>query len=156
MANAPSAKSAAGGSKLLPFYIGISTSNALVGKPVKHTHYVLIEAKKAARLGIKAKSIVKPGGQDLIENNIVYQTNRKKSVGDKKPVEAKRVVKQYGRSITAYCKSKVKNKAGKEVAETYSIGFPSGVPLRLIIEFFNKQCPNVERINTGGNFYQVR
>lgn len=156
MANAPSAKSGAGKSKLLPFYVGISTGKTLAGVETKHTHYVLIEAKKAARLGIKAKSIVKPGGADIIENNVVYQKNRKKSTGDKQPVEAKRVVTRGSKSITAHCKSKVKTKAGKEVAETYSVGFPSNVPLRLIINFFNKQCPNVERINTGGNFYQVR
>jgi hypothetical protein len=156
MANAPSAKSARGASKLLPFYIGISDSKPLKGGTVKHTHYVMIEAKKAARLGIKGKFIVKPGGSDVIENNVVYQKNRKKSTGNKQPVEAKRHVKQGHKPITAYCKGTVKTKAGKEVQETYSVGFPSNVPLRLIIAFFNKNCPNVERIGTGGNLYQVR
>jgi hypothetical protein len=156
MANAPSAKSARGSSKLLPFYVGVNTSKDLKGKSTSHTHYVMIEAKKANRLGIKSKSIVKPGGSDVIENNIVYQKNHKKSVGDKKDYEAKRFVKQGHKPITAFCKGTVKTKTGKEVQETYSIGFPSNVPLRLIIAFFNKNCPNVVRIGTGGNLYQVR
>jgi hypothetical protein len=156
MANAPSAISKAGQRRLLPFYCGVTESKPLTGAAVKHTHYVLIDEKKAFRMGIKAKSIVKPGGADSIQNGIVFQKNRKKSTGDKKPVEAKRHITQCQKSITVFCKGTVKNKKGKEVQETYSVGFPSNVPLRNIIEFFNKNAANVMRIGTGGNLYQVR
>jgi hypothetical protein len=156
MAAAPSAKSKPGQRLLLPFYCGITEGKDLQNKPYKHTHYVLIADKVATRLGIKSKSIVKPGAADAIVNGVVFQKNRKKSTGDKKPVEAKRYLTQCKRAITAYCKSTVKNKAGKDVQETYSIGFPSNVPLRLIIKFFNINAPNVIRIGTGGNLYQVR
>jgi hypothetical protein len=156
MTSAPSAKVKAGQRLLLPFYCGITEGKSLKNEPYKHTHYVLIEQKVAARLGIKAKSIVKPGAADAIVNGIVFQKNRKKSTGDKKNVEAKRFLTQCKRKITVYCKSTVKNKAGKDVQETYSIGFPSNVPLRLIIKFFNINAPNVVKIGTGGNLYQVR
>jgi hypothetical protein len=156
MAAAPSAKTKPGQRLLLPFYCGITEGRDLKNKPYKHTHYVLIADKVAARLGIKQKSIVKPGSADAIINGVVFQKNRKKSVGDKKDVEAKRYIKQCKHKITAYCKTTVKNKLGKDVPETYSIGFPSNVPLRLIIKFFNLNAPNVVRIGTGGNLYQVR
>jgi hypothetical protein len=156
MASAPSAKRKAGQRLLLPFYCGITDSKPLKGPATRHTHYVLIEEKVAERLGIKSKSIVKPGGADAIVNGIVFQKNRKKTVGDKKAVEAKRFIKQGKRTITAHCKGTVKNKAGKDVQETYSISFPSGVPLTLIIKFFNSNAPSVTRISTGGNLYMVR
>lgn len=156
MANAPSAKAGVGQKKLLPFYVGISDHKSLTGVVTKHTHYVMIEAKKAARLGIKSKGLSKPGAADVLENNVIYQTNRKKSTGDKKDVTAKRPVKQGHKSITAYLSTTVKTKKGKEVTETYSIGFPSSVSLGLILKFFKANCPNVVRIGSGGNLYQVR
>jgi hypothetical protein len=155
MANAPSAKEKPGRQVLLPFYVGITESKDLKGQTSKHTHYVLIEKNKATRMGIKQAGTVKPGA-DAKVNGIVFQLNRKKATGDKKPYEAKRYIKQCKRSITAYCKGTVKNKKGKDVQETYSIGFPSGVPIRLIRQFFEKTAPNVVRIGTGGNLYQVR
>jgi hypothetical protein len=83
MAAAPSAKSKPGQRLLLPFYCGITEGKDLKNQPYKHTHYVLIAEKVAARLGIKQKSIVKPGSADAIVNGVVFQKNRKKSVGDK-------------------------------------------------------------------------
>jgi hypothetical protein len=156
MTAAPSAKRKPGERLLLPFYCGITKGKTLQNKPYQHTHYVLIEEKVAGRLGIKGKSIIKPGSSDAIVNGVVFQKNRKKSVGNKQPVEAKRYIQQCQKSITAICKGTVKNKAGKEVQETYSIGFPSSVPLALIIKFFNEKASNVVRISTGGNLYQVR
>jgi hypothetical protein len=156
MANAPSAKVKAGQQKLLTFYVGLTESKSLQGgKATKHTHYVLIDEKKALRLGTKGKGTVKPGS-DAKVNGIIIQTGKKKSTGDKKSFEAKRYITQYSKSITAFCKGRVKNSKGKDVQETYSIGFPSNVPIRLIIEFFKKNCPNVVRIGTGGQLYQVR
>jgi hypothetical protein len=156
MANAPSAKRKKGKQKLLPFYVGITEGKTLKNKAYKHTHYVLIDERVTTRLGIKGNSIVKPGGADEIFNGVVFQKNRKKSTGDKKPYEAKRYITQCQKSITAYCKGFVKNKAGEDVQETYSIGFASNIPLRLIIKFFKDKAPNVTRIGTGGNLYQVR
>jgi hypothetical protein len=156
MANAPSGKSKKGKRKLLPFYVGLTEGKDLKNKPYKHTHYVLIDAPKATRMGIKGLSIVKPGGSDEILNGVVFQKNRKKSVGDRKPYEAKRHITQCQKSITVFCKEYVKTKAGKDVQETYSVGFASNIPLRLIIKFFRDKASNVTRIGTGGNLYQVR
>jgi hypothetical protein len=156
MANAPSAKVKKGKRKLLPFYVGITEGKTLKNKPYKHTHYVLIDERVTPRLGIKSQSKVKPGNTDQINDGVVFQKNRRKSVGDKKPYTAKRAVKQCQKSITAYCKSFVKNKQGEDVPETYSIGFASNIPLRLIIKFFKDNAPSVVRIGTGGNQYQVR
>jgi hypothetical protein len=140
---------------LKPFYLGQTTGKDSKGKPYSHTHYVVIEATVAERLGIKGKSIIKPGGDAGIDG-IVMQLQRKKSTGDKKPYEAKRYLKQCKKKITLFCKSTVKNKKGKDVQETYSVGFPTNVPIRLIIKFLNAKAPNVIRIGTGGNLYQVR
>jgi hypothetical protein len=156
MAASPSSKTKPGQRLLLPFYCGITKGKTLKNVDYQHTHYVLIAEKVASRLGIKKTSIVKPGSADAIVNGIVFQKNRKKSTGDKKAVEAKRYLTQCKHKITAYCKATVANKAGDRVQETYSIGFPSGVPLRLIIKFFKDNAPNVVRIGTGGNLYMVR
>jgi hypothetical protein len=155
MANAPSAKKKAGQSKLLPCYIGVTEGKDPKGVKTTHSHYVLIAERVATRLGIKGKSIKKPGGSDVIENGIVYQTNRKKAKGTGK-VEAKRFLKQYQKKIMLYCKGTVKNTKGKDVQETYSVSFPSGVPLRLIRKFLEDNCPNVVRYGTGNQLYQVR
>jgi hypothetical protein len=156
MANAPSAKVKKGKQKLLPFYVGITKGKTLANKDYQHTHYVLIDERVTPRLGIKNQSKVKPGNADQINDGVVFQKNHKKGVGDKKPYTAKRVVSQCQKSITAYCRSFVTNKQGKQVPETYSIGFASSIPLRLIIKFFQDNAPNVIRIGTGGNQYQVR
>ena len=140
---------------LKPFYIGQTTGKDLKNKPYSHTHYVLIESAVAERLGLKGKSLIK-SGSDAGADGVVFQVQRKKSVGDKKPYEAKRYLKQCKKKITLFCKGTVKNKKGKDVQETYSVGFPTNVPLRLIIKFLNKYAPNVIRIGTGGNLYQVR
>jgi hypothetical protein len=155
MAGAPITRTKGRKKVLRPFYIGLTTGKDLKGKPYTHTHYVLIEALIAEQLGIKAKSIIKPGA-DAGVDGVVIQTNRKKSRGDKKPYEAKRYLQQCKKKITVYCKAFVKNAQGKDVPETYTIGFPSNVPLRLIRKFFEAKAPNVVRIGTGGNLYQVR
>jgi hypothetical protein len=156
MANAPSAKIKKGKRKLLPFYVGVTDSKSLSGKASRHTHYVLIDQRVSTQLGIKGLGIVKPGGSDGILDGVVFQKNRKKSVGDKKPVIAKRYLTQCQKSITVLCKNFVKNKAGVLVQESYSIGFASNIPLSFIIKFFREKAPNVSRISTGGNLYQVR
>jgi hypothetical protein len=156
MANAPSAKIKKGKRKLLPFYVGVTDSKSLKNKASRHTHYVLIDERVTTQLGIKGTGIVKPGGSDGIKDGVVFQKNHKKSTGDKKPFVAKRYLTQCQKSITAYCKNYVKNKAGVEVQESYSIGFPSNVPLNFIIKFFKEKAPNVVKIGTGGNLYQVR
>jgi hypothetical protein len=155
MANAPSAKPKKGKQNLLPFYVGITEGKNLKGETYKHTHYVLIEELKAIRLGIKSKSIIKFGGSDSIQSGVIIQHNHKKIKGDKKNFSAKRYITQYHKPITAYCKELVVNSKKKRVVETYTIGFPSSVPLRLIIKFFKTNCPNVVRIGTGGNLYQT-
>lgn len=156
MANAPSAKVKKGKRKLLPFYVGVTDSKSLKNKASRHTHYVLIDQRVATQLGIKPNQIVKPGGSDGIQDGIVFQKNHKKSTGDKKNFIMKRYLTQYQKSITAYCKNFVLTKAGKEVQESYSIGFPSSVPLSFIIKFFKIHAPNVVKIGTGNNLYQVR
>jgi hypothetical protein len=156
MANAPNAKIKKGKRKLLPFYVGVTDSKSLKNKASRHTHYVLIDQRVSTQLGIKNLGIVKPGGSDGLENGVVSQKNRKKSTGDKKPVVAKRYLTQCQKSITVFCKNFVKNKAGVEVQESYSIGFPSNLPLSFIIKFFRDKAPNVVKISTGGNLYQVR
>jgi hypothetical protein len=153
MTAAASGKAGIGNRKLMPFYVGISEHKSLANVVSKHTHYVMIEQKVAVRLGLKQKGSSKPGGSDVLEANLVHQTNRK---GKKGTHTAKRVISQGKRKITAHLDTTVKNKAGKEVTETYSMGFPSGVPLRLIIKFFKDNCPRVARINSSGNMYQVR
>jgi len=154
MAASSSGKAGAGLHKLLPFFVGITKHKPLKGAETQTTHYVAIEQKVASRLGTKSKGTAKTnGGADVLENNIVYQTNRK---GKKGNHTAKRVVGRCGKPITAYLNTTVKQKNGKEVPESYTIGFPSGVPLGLIIKFFRDNCPNVVRIGTGGNMYQVR
>jgi hypothetical protein len=156
MTSAISAKVKKGGRKLSAFYIGRTESKSLANKITKHTHYVLIDAKVAPQLGLKLKETVKPGGLDFARRGVVFQSDRKKTTGDKQPYQAKRFIKQSSKSITAYCKAYVKNKAGKDVQESYSIGFPSNVPLRLILKFFKDFCFNVTSIGTGNNRYQVR
>jgi hypothetical protein len=156
MANAPSAKPKKGKRKLSPFYVGITQNKSLTNKITSHTHYVLIDERVVPQLGLKRKEVAKPGGSDVINKGIVYQLNRKKTTGDKKAVTAKRFIIQSSKPITAYCKNYVRDKNGKEVQESYSIGFPSNVPLRLIIKFFKDFCFNVTSIGTGGNRYQVR
>jgi hypothetical protein len=140
----------------LPFYVGITEGKTLKNKAYKHTHYVLIESKVATRLGIKNQSKVKPGNADTINDGVVFQKNRKKSVGNKKVYTAKRVVKQRQKSITVHCKAFVKNTKGEEVPESYSIGFATSIPIRTIVKFFFDNAPSVIKIGTGGNQYQVR
>lgn len=156
MAASPSAKKkAGGGNKLIPCYIGVTDGKDSKGQKTSHTHYVEIDEEVAKRLGIKGKSIKKPGGSDRTENGIVYQTNRKKPKGG--TTEAKRALKQYKKTIILYCKGTVKNKKGKDVQESYSVGFPSGVPLRLVRKFLEDHCPNVARYQPkSGDLYQVR
>jgi hypothetical protein len=156
MAAALSAKPKKGKRQLSPFYIGTTQSKSLTNKIVSHTHYVLIDGKVVTQLGLKLKQTAKPGGLDFIRNGLVFQSNRKKTTGDKRPMVAKRFVQQSSKPITAYCKTYVKDRNGKEVQESYSIGFPSNVPLRLIIKFFKDFCFNVTSIGTGSNRYQVR
>jgi hypothetical protein len=154
MASAPSAKRKKGLQKLLPCYIGITNHKDDKGKKFTSTHYVLINDRVATRLGL-ATATKKPGGSDASEFGIVYKKNRKRPKGGPL-VEAKRFLKQYKKKITLYCKGTVKNSAGKDVQESYTIGFPSGVPLALIRVFLQKNCPNVIRYGTGSELYQVR
>ena len=155
MASSPSAKKGVGKQKLLPFYCGITEGKSLKGVAYKHTHYVLIDERVSTRLGIKSKGISKPGAADIISRGVVFQNNRKKKTGNKKDIVARRVITQSSKPITAYCKASVLNNQKKLVPETYSIGFPSNVPIRLIIKFFQANCPNVARISTGGNMYST-
>jgi hypothetical protein len=156
MASAPSAKPKKGTRTLSPFYIGISTSKSLANEQTKHIHYVLIESKVVPQLGLKLKQTVRPGGLDFVRNGVVFEANHKKGTGNKQPYPAKRFIKQSSKPITAYCKGYIKNKKGKEVQESYTIGFPSNVPLGLIIRFFKDFCFNVTSIGTGNNRYTVR
>jgi hypothetical protein len=154
MASAPSAKVKKGFQKLLPCYIGITNGKDAKGKPSTTTHYVLINDRVANRLGITV-AIKKPGGSDTLEFGVVYKKNRKRPKGGS-VVEAKRFLKQYKKKITLYCKGTVKNSIGKDVQESYSLSFPSGIPLALIRVFLQKNCPNVVRYGTGTQLYQVR
>lgn len=156
MANALNAKIKKGKQKLLPFYVGVTDSKSLKNKASRHTHYVLIDQRVATQLGMKSLGIVKPGNSDSLIDGVVFQKNRKKTVGDKKAVTAKRFITQCQKSIKVICNKFVKNKAGEEVPESYSIGFPSNVPLSFIIKFFKDKAPNVIKISTGGNSYQIR
>jgi hypothetical protein len=156
MASSPSAKRVVGSRNLLPFYVGITEGKDLKGTAYKHTHYVLIDEAVATRLGIRAKGISKPGAADLLIKGQILQTNRKKAKGDKKPITARRYITQSSKTIIVECKELVINSKRQRVQESYSIGFPSNVPLRLIIKFFATNCPNVQRISTGGNYYQVK
>ncbi len=155
MASATSAKPKKGTKKLIPCYVGITDGQDAKGVKTTHTHYVLIDSKVASRIGIKGASVKKPGGSDAVEHGVVYQTNRKKAKGTGK-VEAKRYLSQGKRKIKLYCKGTVKDKQNKQVQETYSVGFPLGVPLRLIKKFLQDHCPNVVRYGTGNELYQVR
>jgi hypothetical protein len=156
MATAPSAKRGLGKRNLLPFYCGLTEGKDLKNKPYKHTHYVLIDERVATRFGITVKGSSKPGAADTLAKGVVFQNNRKKTKGDKKDITAKRYLTQCSKSIKVECKASVLNAQKKLVPESYSIGFPSNVPLRLIIKFFKDKAPNVVRIGTGGNLYSVR
>lgn len=156
MTAASSAKPGVGKRNLLPFYVGITRGKNLKGVAYAHTHYVLIDQKVADRLGIKAKGSSKPGATDTLLRGFIYQNNRKKTKGDKENIVSKRYITQNSKPITVTCKELVLNSKQKLVSETYTIGFPSSVPLRLIIQFFNKNAPKVIRIGTGGKSYQVR
>jgi hypothetical protein len=156
MTSAPSAKPGVGKKNLLPFYVGLTEGKNLKNKPYKHTHYVLIDERVATRLGIKGKGSSKPGAADTLSGGVIFQNNRKKAKGGKTDITAKRYITQCTKSITVYCKASVINSQKKLVPESYSIGFASSVPLRLIIKFFKDKAPSVLRIGTGGNMYQVR
>jgi hypothetical protein len=155
MASAPSAKRKKGSNKLLPCYLGV-TKEKVAGKVTSVTHYILIPERIATRLGLTA-AVKKPGPSDSMEYGVVYKLNRKKpkktGAGQ---VEAKRFIKQYKRKITLYCKAFVKNAQGKDVRESYTLGFPTGVPLTIIRKFLEKNCLNVVRFGTGSQLYQVR
>jgi hypothetical protein len=156
MTAAPSAKKGVGKQNLLPFYCGLTEGKDLKNKPYKHTHYVLIDKRVCTRLGITGNGTSKPGAADTLSNGVIFQNNRKKTKGNKKDVAAKRYITQCRKSITVYCKASVLNSQKKLVPESYSIGFATSIPLRLIIKFFKDKAPNVVRIGTGGNLYQVR
>jgi hypothetical protein len=156
MAVAPSAKKGVGKQNLLPFYCGLTEGKDLKGKAYKHTHYVLIDERVCTRLGISGKGTSKPGAADTLTKGVIFQNNRKKTKGNKKDITAKRYITQCSKSIKVYCKADVLNAQKKLVPETYTIGFASSIPLRLIIKFFKDKAPNVIRIGTGGNLYQVR
>ena len=156
MASAPGVKAAVGNFKLQPYYVGTSVHKKLTGQVERHTHYVLIESKKATRLGLTASTKVK--STDTHVDGVVFQKERK---GKKGKHFAKRFLNRYssglhGQTIRACTGETVKNKAGKSVEESYSISFPSSVSLKMIKDFFIKNCPKVIRINTGSTFYRIR
>jgi hypothetical protein len=156
MASAPGAKSRKGSQKMLPCYIGVTSEKDATGKKRSVTHYVLINDRVAPRLGLKGV-VKKPGGSDTVEFGIVYKLNRRKpkqkGAGS---VESKRYITYYKRKITVYCKAFVKNKQGKDVRESYTLNFPSGLPLSSIRKFLQNNCKNVIRYGTGSQLYQVR
>lgn len=156
MAAAPGTKAGVGNFKLQPYFIGISVHKSKTKGLVSHTHYVMIEAKKAKRLGIVQTTLLR--FTDIQIDGIVFNKLKK---GKKGTHPAKRDIHRYsaglhGRTIELYTGVMVKNKAGKEVEESYSISFPSSAPLKMIKGFVTKYCLKVNRMNTGSTFYRIR
>jgi hypothetical protein len=156
MAKDPKIKIGVGDRRLQPYFIGTTDGKNAKNVAVKHTHYVLIETWKAAKLGISKKAILREGLDSTVDGVVFRNTNRKTTQTNKKG-KAKRHIERGGRAIEMYLNNRVKSKDGlKESWETYTVGFPSGVPLRVILKFIRDNCSKVVRINTGSNFYGVR
>jgi hypothetical protein len=153
MASAKIAKPGVGKQRLIPHYLGVTDGKNAKGKQVSITHYVVIDKSVGTQLGIK-DSVKKPGGSDAYEHNVVHKKNKRNPRGSAL-IEAKRYLKRCKRSIKLFCKGTV-TVNGKQVQETYIVGFPTGVPLRLIRKFLVEKCPNVVRYGTGTQLYQVR
>jgi hypothetical protein len=161
MAASKEAKAAIGNMKLQPYYVGVSEHKTLAGKAFKHTHYVLIRSQVAKRLGITKTQIIKPGTDSSVDG-VIFE-NQRKGKNNKRHV-AKRFLTLYAsgtkssKTIEAYLDTnpRIKTKSGELVSESYIISFPSSIPLRMIVDFFKKNCPKVTRLNTGSNFYRIR
>lgn len=155
MARDPALKVKPGDGKLLPFFIGTTKSKNKKGKEVNHVHYVLIQAAVATKLGISKKSIIRPGTDSTIDAVVFRNTTRK--TGTKTTTgQAKRYLQRGARTIELYLNNRVKTKDGDLAWESYNVGFPSGVPLTLVLKFIRDNCSKVVRFNTGSNFYGVR
>jgi hypothetical protein len=157
MAAAAEARIKPGQEYYYPYYVGTSVHKPLTGGTVRHTHYVLIRKKVAARMGMRVAVFVK--GSDTNRDGVVFNRERKagtNAIDKTKKVLSKRYIERGGgKVITAYCDKMVRNKAGKLVQESYSIGFPSGVSMDMIRAFFIKNTKNVVKIKAKGSFYAV-
>jgi hypothetical protein len=142
---------------LRPYFIGI-TEGKYKGKPVKHVHYVMIKSNVAVKIGLTKKYLLRDGSDSVVDGVVFRNVNKRKNSKSKTGVTtAKRGLHQYSKSITVILDKIVKSKDGLTTDfESYDIGFPSSVPLRMIIKFFRDNCPKVMRIKTKGNMYGVR
>jgi hypothetical protein len=140
---------------LSPFYLGARRPTKQGGK--LHSHYVLINPLIAPRLGIKARSTHKP--TDEIVAGAVFDTKRKYGKGTEKgkfTTTAKRFITQGEKSVELFTGNYVKNSKGKDVQESYQVGFPSSLTMVDIIFFVNKQMPLVKFLRHGGRTYTSR
>ncbi len=155
MARDPNLKVKPGESRLAPFFIGTTKSKNKKGKTVEHVHYVLINPGVATKLGISKKLILRSGTDSTIDGVVLRNTTRK--TGTKTTTgEAKRYLQRGAKTIELYLNNRIKLKNGDYAWESYNVGFPSGVPLTLILKFIRDNCSKVVRFNTGSNFYGVR
>jgi hypothetical protein len=155
MARDPALKVKPGDGKLLPYFIGTTKSKNKKGKAVNRVHYVLISFAVATKLGISKKSIIRQGSDSTIDAVVFRNATRK--IGTKTTTgQAKRYLQRGGKSIELYLNNQVKTRSGDTAWESYIVGFPSGVPLTVILKFVRDNCSKVVRFNTGSNFYGVR
>jgi translation initiation factor IF-2 len=154
MARDPALKVKPGEGKLLPFFIGTTEGKTKKGKVVNRVHYVLIQSAVATKLGMTKKAIIRQGTDSTVDAVVFRNTTRKTATKTTKG-QTKRYLQRGSKPIELYLNNKVKTKSGDTAWESYIVGFPSGVPLRLIIKFLRDNCPKVVRMNTGSNFYGV-
>jgi hypothetical protein len=143
-------------SKLYPYYVGVSEHKTLKNEAYKTTHYVLINVLAAKTMGMKPGGKIKPGSDKNIDG-LVF-TNRKASVTSKNkaPVSSKRYLTKGGKDVQAYTTARKKLANGVLAPEICTVAFPSNIPIPMIQKFFKDNCPKVDRIHVGKNFYSVR
>jgi translation initiation factor IF-2 len=155
MARDPALKVRPGEGKLLPFFIGTTQGKNKRGKVVNHVHYVLIQSAVATKLGISKKAIIRNGSDSTVDA-VVFRNSTRKVGTQTKTGQAKRYLQRGSKPIELYLANQVKTPSGDKAWESYVVGFPSGVPLTVILKFVRDNCSKVIRINTGSNFYGVR
>jgi hypothetical protein len=156
MASDPQAKKSGEAILLRPYFIG-TTDGKQKGKTVQHVHYVMIKSDVAKKIGLAKTHIIRNGSDSIVDGIVFRNLNKKKNSKSKTGVTtAKRGLHQYSKPITVVLDKIIKNKDGTTDFESYTIGFGSSIPLRMIIKFFRDNCPKVMRIKTKGNIYGVR
>jgi hypothetical protein len=122
-----------------------------------HTHYVLINAEVAKRLGYKARSTMKSG--DVFAGGAIFDTKRKFKDASGKPnkTHAKRFITHGHKAIELFTGNYILNeKTKKPEEESYNVGFPSNLTIVEIISLVFSKMKLAKFIRHGGKTYTVR